>query len=311
MFFNPLMVLSTRFIAPVLVRFLGVAISNTLLRSTIGTLVPFLIELPVGRLLQIAFFRGISGTGSTGLITSPSALPAIRTVLMMIPGVTTNLITQHTNIFNSIVRLIVWLWLLFSSISFGTLVSFGLPLAVNMLGYIGANIALIAPTCSYLISVIKPIIPSFSLSFFVSVRDILISILSYDNIVNTVIPAVQTGGTWWSSIIVVTEFALHWVSPHFSFTDVSTLFAALGSSMVPYIPSILVAPLAMFGQGILCLVFSPFKLAADMLPSLHWALGYLPWSDVVWTYMQTIGSYTIAHIPVASIATWIKAYFGL
>jgi hypothetical protein len=93
--FNPLLVLSSRFIAPVMLRFIGSAMSYSLLRGVIGTLVPFLTKLPVRSLLQIAFNRPIMSAGGQ-VVTNVLALNTVRTALTLLPGVTTSLIQSHS-----------------------------------------------------------------------------------------------------------------------------------------------------------------------------------------------------------------------
>jgi hypothetical protein len=103
--FNPLTILGTRIIAPVVFRFIGAATSSLLLRTTIGTLVPFLVRLPTRSLLQIAMGLPVRSLG--GQTTSVLAIGGIRSLLSVVPGVTATLINSHSAGFTALIRLIV------------------------------------------------------------------------------------------------------------------------------------------------------------------------------------------------------------
>jgi hypothetical protein len=308
--FNPLTILGTKLLAPVVFRFIGAATSSLLLRTTIGTLVPFLVRLPVRSLLQIALGLPIRSLG--GQTTTVLSIGGIRSLLGVIPGVTTELINSHQSGFISLIRLIVWVWLLVSTTSIFSVLSFIGPLTVTFLGFMGANYGSLLPMITPLIKGLSAILPNFSWDLFYYCRDAIIAVLSFSG--QKTIDAAPTIITWtsvWIGLVSVSEVIIYWITPHMDINSFREIVTAIGNLCVPYIPSVLQIPLGSLFSGLLLIIMSPFLWVMGTLPWLHSWLGSIPYHNEIWNGLLVIGNYTLAYIPFDGIIAAIRIYLGL
>lgn len=262
-----------------MLRFIGTAVASGLIRSTISFMVPVISRLPYRTLLQIAFWRPISGT--SGALTSPLSLGAVRTALTLIPGVTAQFVQSHTVAFTAIVRLVVWVWLGVTTLTTGSMLSLLAPLTVTLLGYTAANLAVIKPLCIWLSSHLIPLIPDYSWSFFSTVASTIVSVLSHTS--ESALPVVKETSWWLGILVVSTEILNNWVAPYISW-DLAQIMISTGAGLIaPYLPSSLIPFFASFFGGLLILITSPFHLMNEILPWLHSWLAYIPYSSWVWS----------------------------
>jgi len=288
--FNPMVILSTRFVAPLILRFAGFAVSNIAIRSVIGSVAPLLLRLPFRTLLQIAFWRSIYVSGRQ--ITNPSAIGAVTSALSLLPGVTPGFIGSHRGAFDLLLRIITWFWLLYSQATLWTTISFMIPFTVTALSFFSANVAWVSPIFSYIISVLKSLIPSFSWELFYSVRAFIVSVLMHGSDIASS-PVVKSTMTWSVSILALSEFCYHWVSPFMSIDQWVGIAQAIGNLMEPIIPDVLVNVASILGTALFATASFPIAAFSVILPYLHHYIAMIPYSTSIWTFAQMVGGYTL------------------
>lgn len=306
--FNPLTRLAAQFIGPIILRFMGTAISSTLVRQSIGMIFPFLLRLPIRNLIQIAFFRPIINGGRV-IATSPSAISQVSGALMAIAGVNPAYLTTHRFAFDMLVRIVAWLWLIFSSTSVLSLLSFMFPLSITFLGYLATNVVAVKPICIYLIGILSPFVPTLSWDIFHGIASKLVEILTY-SLTSAVEPVKQV--SWWYAILVpVTSIIDNYISPHITCDQWAALWGTIGSYMVPYIPVILLNPLQTLGLAVFAIVNLPFVWVSASLSYLGSFLALIPGSLWVQALWISICQLSPVAIPWKETIEWIIRYFGL